>query len=583
MSTGLRIGRYELGERLGTGGFGVVYHARDTELGRELAIKVLRPEYQTQPDVVARFLKEARAAAKIDHPGIVTVFECGTISGSGTAQDGNAYIAMELLRGYSLQQHLEQRGRMPVADAILIARQVAAALAVAHASGIVHRDLKPDNVFLLPDQLVKGGFRIKILDFGVAKLAEPKEVGVNTHSQMMLGTPKYMSPEQARSARAVDQRTDIYTLGCMLYEMVTGQAPYEGPGAIDMIIQHTTAPIPSPREIVHGLPESVDKLIRKMLEKEPEDRPESMKALDKALEAIQAEVVPPSIPPTPMRPKPPTAPPAIPPTPARAPPIPPTPARAAPRPTPGPPARPTPEPSGLTPTPAVSISQARPMKPTPPPPISAPLPIPATPARPPRPTPAPPMRPTPQPPARPTPVALGTSTDVAPYVPSDEEATTSAEQRTIVRPPIKKSSRVWVLAIVGVLSAGIAAAAVFLLVPDKNDKPDKPAATPADAAVVASGDPAKIERECLELEKTSFWKELKECADRLKPHKPELGARLWQKADDEAANEKKFIGVQKYVQQRDFAHARDLVKRIGEDSVYSERAKKLLEEAEATP
>src|SRR5688500_15371956 len=160
-----------------------------------------------------------------------------------------------------------------------------------------------------------------------------------------------MSPEQARSARAVDHRTDVYTLGCMLYEMVTGQAPYEGPGAIDMIIQHTTAPIPSPAAIVHGLPASIDKLIQQMLGKEPEDRPDSMKVLDTMLAEIQAEVVPPSIPPTPMRPKPPTSPPAHPP------------ARA--------PARPTPGPTGLTPTPAIATMQPRPLaRPTPAPPPS---------------------------------------------------------------------------------------------------------------------------------------------------------------------------------------------------------------------
>ncbi|MDQ3333889.1 MAG: serine/threonine protein kinase [Myxococcota bacterium] len=537
MAAGLRIGRYELGERLGTGGFGVVYHARDTELGRELAIKVLRPEYQTQPDVIARFLKEARAAAKIDHPGIVTVFECGTISGSGTAQDGNAYIAMELLRGYSLTQHLEQRGRLSVADAILIGRQIAAALTVAHAAGIVHRDLKPDNVFLLPDALVKGGFRIKILDFGVAKLAEPKEAGVNTHSQMMLGTPKYMSPEQARSARAVDQRTDIYTLGCMLYEMLTGQAPYEGPGAIDMIIQHTTAPIPSPRAIVQGLPESMDALIRKMLGKEPEDRPDSMKALDKALEEIQTELVPPS---GPQRPKPPTQPPAIPRTPAR--------------PTPAPP-------TGLTPTPPVATM--RNTKPTPAPPM-------------------PPMRPTP--PQRPAPVAVGTLVDSAPFSTGgrtlEEEVTTSAEPRTTMRRA--SASRMPLLVGAGVLAAALAATVMFFALRKTEPERDTRGTTAKTTTTMplSPDEIARLKQDCEDLEKALFWKELKECSERLKPHDRARADALLVKAVDEAANEDKFKALQKFIAQKDFERARVLVKRIT-GSVYTDRAHKLLEDAEA--
>jgi serine/threonine-protein kinase len=573
MAVGLRIGRYELGERLGTGGFGVVYLARDTELGRELAIKVLRPEYQTQPDVVARFLKEARAAAKIDHPGIVTVFECGTITDSGTAQDGNAYIAMELLRGYSLTQHLERKGRMSPGDAILIGRQVAAALSVAHAAGIVHRDLKPDNVFLLPDPLVKGGFRIKILDFGVAKLAEPKEAGVNTHSQMMLGTPKYMSPEQARSARAVDARTDIYTLGCMLYEMVTAQAPYEGPGAIDMIIQHTTAPIPSASAVVQDMPASLDALIRRMMEKEADDRPDSMQAIDQALGEIQAEIVPPSIPPTPARAKAQSAPPPVP----RVPPA---------RPTPAPPQQ---EPTGLTPTPAVTLSR-QPPRPTPAPPV------PPTPASSqtsmPRAS-APQVRPTPQPPARPSPMASGTVADSSPFSqptlprPNPTVEAFTFEQHDIEQPtqPRRSSSRVPLLVAIAVITAGIAAGAVWFVKRPSTKPTDRPVATTGDASAPAAklpaGELAALEKECVELEKTEFWNDLKACSDRLKPYQPDAAARFWKKGDDESANEKKWLGVKEQIEAKNFSKARDLVKRIGESSVYTARAHKMLDEAEA--
>jgi serine/threonine protein kinase len=531
MAVGLRIGRYELGERLGTGGFGVVYHARDTELGRELAIKVLRPEYQTQPDVIARFLKEARAAAKIDHPGIVTVFECGTINDSGTAQDGNAYIAMELLRGVSLTQHLENKGRMRPGDAILIARQVCGALAVAHAAGIVHRDLKPDNVFLLPDPLVKGGFRIKILDFGVAKLVEAKEVGVNTHSQMMLGTPKYMSPEQARSARAVDQRTDVYTLGCMLYELVTGQAPYEGPGAIDMIIQHTTAPIPSAAAIVHGLPASLDRLIMQMMAKEADERPTTMLAIDQTLAAIETESRPPPIPRMPARP------------------------------TPAPP-------TGLTPTPAITtLRTSRPVT-APPERLSAPVL------------------------ARPSPVT-GTLAESAPFTwpPAvDEEAPTATEPRRSRPTDTRPVSRAPLFAAVGIGAAIVAALVVWFVFPRESKRSDRTeVAAPAPSkesgkgpGALSTAEVAHLKQDCLDYEKTLFWKELKECADRLKSYDHDLGEKLWSKADDEAANEKKWKGVQKYVEAKELGRARDLVKRIGDGSIYTDRAHKLLDEAEAT-
>ena len=547
MAVGLRIGRYQLGERLGTGGFGVVYHALDTELGRELAIKVLRPEYQTQPDVIARFLKEARAAAKIDHPGIITVFECGTISGSGTAQDGNAYIAMELLRGHSLTQHLERKGRMAPADAILIARQVAAALQVAHAAGIVHRDLKPDNVFLLPDPLVKGGFRIKILDFGVAKLFEPKEVGVNTHSQMMLGTPKYMSPEQARSARAVDARTDIYTLGCMLYEMVTAQPPYEGPGAIDLIIQHTTAPIPSPAEIVQNLPPSLDQLIRSMLGKEPEDRPESMKVLDKTLEHIQLELEP--------RQKPPTAPPPIP--------------RAPARPTPAPPSRP----SGLTPTPAAILQS--------PPTIadSGDLELPTPPRMAVQPA-LPPMRPTPQPPptypsgtvAEPSPLP------VARPFPIDDEERTSREE-----PTTRQRSRAPLFLGVGIAAALAAAAIVWFLLRPKPASDTHASTKSVDAAVVNAPHDEKLETDCANYAHVELWKELADCAEHLKTSNPELAKQYAQTAEDEAANQLKYKGLLEDVKKGPdgIRRARDLMKRMGDKSVYSAKAKKAVEEAEA--
>ena len=288
ISPGLRIGRYEVGRRLGKGGFGVVHVARDVDLDREIAIKVLKPEYLTKPQIVQRFIKEARAAAKIGHAGIVTVFECGQIQGTGTRADGNAYIAMELLVGQSLSDRLLDGGRMSMPRAIAITRQLAAALGAAHHAGIIHRDLKPDNVFLVPDAAVMGGERVKVLDFGVAKLMDPADDGVNTHSQMMLGTPKYMSPEQARSASTVDHRADIYALGCMLFEMLTGRVPFGGDAGELLLAHQKTAP-PSARLVVSTVPPSIDALIRRMLAKAPDDRPQTMNEVGDALTELTDE------------------------------------------------------------------------------------------------------------------------------------------------------------------------------------------------------------------------------------------------------------------------------------------------------
>ncbi len=289
---GVRIGRYDVGERLGKGGFGVVHLAHDHELGREVAIKFLRPELMARTQVVQRFIQEARACAKIGHPGIVTVFECGLVEGTGQRLDGTAYIVMERLRGESLGQRIAARGKLPPIAAIGLARQLASALQVAHEAGIIHRDLKPDNVFLVEDAAVVGGERVKLLDFGVAKLRDPDpEENPHTHSQMMLGTPRYMSPEQARAAAKVDHRTDIYALGCLLYELVCGRPPFTG-DIEDVLVAHQTQPITPPREIVPSIPAALDELIVRMLAKEPDARPQTMRIVDEALDAVFTSLAP---------------------------------------------------------------------------------------------------------------------------------------------------------------------------------------------------------------------------------------------------------------------------------------------------
>ncbi len=213
-----QIGKYVLGRKLGSGGFGVVFRASDASLDREVALKFLHPEHTANPQILQRFLQEARSAAKIMHPGIVTVFECGQM----TEANGAAYIAMELLVGESLTDRLARSGRLAPAAAMEVCRQVAAALEAAHRIGIVHRDLKPDNIFIVHDSAMRGGERVKVLDFGIAKLGRAATSSVQTQSMMVFGTPRYMSPEQCKSAANVDHRSDIYTLGAILFELLTG-------------------------------------------------------------------------------------------------------------------------------------------------------------------------------------------------------------------------------------------------------------------------------------------------------------------------------------------------------------------------
>jgi len=287
IAEGLRVGRYEVLRKLGQGGFGVLYVARDRELDREVALKFLRPEHLTRPQLVQRFLQEARSAAKINHAGIVTVFECGQVADTNTRADGTVYIAMELLAGESLGARIKREGRLAPALAIGICRQVTAALGAAHRSGIVHRDLKPDNIFLVPDPAVHGGERVKILDFGIAKLADGQLSGnVRTHSAMVLGTPMYMSPEQCRSSAKVDHRSDIYATGCILFELLTGQTPYDG-DAGELIAKHQLAPVPAPRAILPELSQALDLLLTQMLAKSPDERPGSMELVDQALAACE--------------------------------------------------------------------------------------------------------------------------------------------------------------------------------------------------------------------------------------------------------------------------------------------------------
>jgi eukaryotic-like serine/threonine-protein kinase len=287
---GTSVGSYVITGVVGEGGMGVVYAANHTLLGRPAAIKVLLPDLSRNQDIVNRFFNEARAATSIRHPGIVEVYDFGYLP------DGAAYIAMEFLDGQSLAGRLAARGALPVAEAIWLTRQVAGALAAAHAKGIVHRDLKPDNVFLIADPEVPTGERIKLLDFGIAKLTGDTGSQQKTRTGSLIGTPTYMSPEQCRGV-AVDHRSDLYSLGCMLFEMLTGKPPFAGEGTGDILAAHIVAAAPAPSSQVRGVPPSVDALVLQLLAKDPAARPASCDQLIRTIDGLGPAVGrPPSFP-----------------------------------------------------------------------------------------------------------------------------------------------------------------------------------------------------------------------------------------------------------------------------------------------
>jgi eukaryotic-like serine/threonine-protein kinase len=277
MKDGASLGAYQVVRRLGAGGMGEVWEARHSLLGRSAAIKVLHPNYSSEPEIVARFFNEAKAAAAIADPGIVQIFDFGHHS------DGSAYIVMEMLRGETLEHRLRRSGPLRWADALRLVRQIASALAAAHDRGIVHRDLKPENLFVVADPEVIGGERIKVVDFGIAKLVG--DDSVKTQTSAVMGTPLFMSPEQCRGAGRVEQRSDVYSLGCVLFALLTGGPPFCAAGAGEIIAMQLREPAPPPSHRAPGLPMAVDQLTLQCLEKEPSHRP-SMTALAMRIDYI---------------------------------------------------------------------------------------------------------------------------------------------------------------------------------------------------------------------------------------------------------------------------------------------------------
>ncbi|HPH29260.1 MAG TPA: serine/threonine-protein kinase, partial [Pseudomonadota bacterium] len=225
---GQTVNKYRVTRMIGSGGMGAVFEAVHESINQRVAIKVLHAKLTADPSAVARFMVEAKTTSMVQHVGLVRVFDYGQIA------DGSAYMMMEFLEGESLKARLAKVTKLEVVDALRITRQIAAALAAAHEKGVVHRDLKPENVLLVPDPETPSGERAKVLDFGIAKVMEPEGGEVlKTTTGAILGTPTYMSPEQCRGIGKTTEKSDIYSLGAMLYQMLSGQPPFVGSGAGD--------------------------------------------------------------------------------------------------------------------------------------------------------------------------------------------------------------------------------------------------------------------------------------------------------------------------------------------------------------
>jgi hypothetical protein len=264
--------RIEQGLASDKGGFGDVFFARHVHSGAEAVVKILKPEMSALRDVVERFFNEARAAASVHHPGVVQIHNVGY-------HRDRAYLLMERLHGDDLETRLA-RGPLPVDRAVVFVRQAAGAIGAAHQCGVVHRDLKPANLFVVSDPDVAGGERVKVLDFGIAKLTFDAD---SRKTQGVFGTPAYMSPEQCASAAAVDGRADLYSLGCIFYELVCGRPPF-GHGGAELIASHLRdAPMP-PRALAPWLPPAIEQVILRLLEKQPDRRYDSCAALIAALD-----------------------------------------------------------------------------------------------------------------------------------------------------------------------------------------------------------------------------------------------------------------------------------------------------------
>ena len=255
-------GRYRVERKLGSGGMAEVYLAEDEELGRKVALKILNERHARDEQFVERFKREARNAAGLNHPHIVRVYDRGEVGGT-------YYIAMEYLDGPTLKELLTRKGPTPPLTAIKFAREILSALAEAHRHEIVHRDIKPHNVIVSPD------WNVKVADFGIARAGASQM----TEAGSIVGTAQYLSPEQARG-KPVDQRSDLYSLGIVLYEMLTGKVPFTGDAAVEIAMKHLSVVPEPPSKLRPEVSHDLDAVVMRALAKDPDDRYASAEEMD---------------------------------------------------------------------------------------------------------------------------------------------------------------------------------------------------------------------------------------------------------------------------------------------------------------
>ncbi|WP_245767723.1 serine/threonine-protein kinase [Stigmatella erecta] len=279
---GTQISEYVIQERIGTGGMGIVYRAVQPLIGKQVAIKVMRAQFAQAHQLVQRLLVEARIVNAIPHRGIIDIF------GFGQLEDGRPYVVMELLQGLSLDRLLHRKGRLGVDETVKILDAVLDALGAAHRRGVVHRDLKPGNVFLVEG--AAGARSLKLLDFGIAKVAASPASNALTVHGLLLGTPEYMSPEQVRGGE-VEPTSDLYAVGVMAFEMLTGRVPFGGE-QVRVLFAHVEDVPPSLSSLVPGVPPALERMVARLLAKAPSQRYPSADAVRQELKALLSRKAP---------------------------------------------------------------------------------------------------------------------------------------------------------------------------------------------------------------------------------------------------------------------------------------------------
>jgi eukaryotic-like serine/threonine-protein kinase len=281
---GMKLGEFLVEEQVAAGGMGIVYRGQHPLIGRKVAIKVLRPSFAADPEAMSRFLKEARAIAAIQHPGVIDIMGFGEVP----QPDGRQYMVMEFLEGETLEALMQRERPMSPGRALVFTDEILDALWAAHRSGVVHRDLKPANIYI--QRQSTGTRNAKLVDFGLARVASHAEVDRGSgRASLVAGTPEYVSPEQARGLAATP-RTDLYCLGVTLFEMVTGRLPFTGTGVLDLMNAHVNQPAPRATAFVPGLPPALDQFIAQLLKKDPDERPVSADVARQMVQRLRREL-----------------------------------------------------------------------------------------------------------------------------------------------------------------------------------------------------------------------------------------------------------------------------------------------------